>query len=387
MKKLAITMGDPGGVGPEIIVKALNSPEVKNLCVPIVIGDAFIMEEALTLLKLPLRLRIIKSPKDSKPAKRLIEIIDIGTNELPCSKQRGSVSVIPACPESFLITPFTPFIKGDSKGFPTSGNDKKHGKKLFNPKAAVQEIHSIRNFPKNKPTLEGGRACVGYIRKAAEFALSKQVDGIVTAPISKEALKMAGLKWLGHTEMLADLARTRDYAMMLVGGPLRVILVTIHTALKNVPDLITRQRIVKTLRLAQRACDMLIIKKPKIAVAGLNPHAGEAGIFGDEEIRIIIPAIRQAMNEGIPVFGPYPPDTIFHKAYKGEVDIIVCMYHDQGLIPLKMIAFDKGVNVTVGLPFIRTSPDHGTAYDIAWKGKANPSSMIEAIRLAIKLKV
>jgi len=323
MKKLVITMGDPGGVGPEVILKAFASREVKNRCVPIIIGDGSVIREALALLGNPRKLKIIKSPGDSKPAKGSIELIDIVTN----------------------------------------------GK-----------------FKKNKPTAEGGRACVSYIRKAVEVALSKQVDGIVTAPISKEALKMAGYKWPGHTEMLADLTGTRDYAMMLVGGPLRVILVTIHTALKNVPDLLARQKIVKTIRLAQRACNMLRIKKPKIAVAGLNPHAGEAGIFGDEEIKKIMPAIRQAMNEGIPVSGPYPPDTIFHKAYKGEVDIIVCMYHDQGLIPLKMIAFDKGVNVTVGLPFIRTSPDHGTAYDIAWKGIADPSSMIEAIKVAINLR-
>jgi 4-hydroxythreonine-4-phosphate dehydrogenase len=347
MKKLAITMGDPGGVGPEIIVKALNSPEVKNLCVPIVIGDVSVIEKALKLCKSPLSLRIIRSPEEAITTKGLINIIH----------------VVPPAPP-----------------FPHSGGFAEAKQKWGKEKSKVE------TFKKNKPTTEGGGACVGYIRKAAEFALSKQVAGMVTAPISKEALKMAGLKWPGHTEMLADLAKTRDYAMMLVGGPLKVILVTIHTALKNVPDLITRQRIVKTLRLAQRACDMLRIKKPKIAVAGLNPHAGEAGIFGDEEIRKIIPAIRQAMNEGIPVSGPYPPDTIFHKAYKGEVDIIVCMYHDQGLIPLKMIAFDKGVNVTVGLPFIRTSPDHGTAYDIAWKGKANPSSMIEAIKVAINLR-
>ncbi|EFK96219.1 Pyridoxal phosphate (active vitamin B6) biosynthesis PdxA [sediment metagenome] len=187
--------------------------------------------------------------------------------------------------------------------------------------------------------------------------------------------------------MLADLTGTKNYAMMLTGGPLRVILVTIHTALKNVPDLITKQKIVKTIRLAKKACGMLGMKKPGIAVAGLNPHAGEAGMFGDEETRKIIPAIKMTLREGILVSGPYPPDTVFHKAYKGEVDIIVCMYHDQGLIPLKMIAFDTGVNVTVGLPFVRTSPDHGTAYDIAWKGIADPSSMIEAIKLAVRLKI
>jgi 4-hydroxythreonine-4-phosphate dehydrogenase len=168
---------------------------------------------------------------------------------------------------------------------------------------------------------------------------------------------------------------------------LRVILVTIHTALKNVPDLITKQKIATTIRLAKKASNMLGMKKPRIAVAGLNPHAGEAGMFGDEEIKKIIPAIKIAAQEGIFVSGPYPPDTVFHKAYKGEVDIIVCMYHDQGLIPLKMIAFDTGVNVTVGLPFVRTSPDHGTAYDIAWKGIADPSSMIEAIKLAVTLRL
>lgn len=323
MKKLAITMGDPGGVGPEIIIKALNSSEVRNHCYPLVIGDAHIMEEALSLLKLPIRLRIIKSPDESMPSAKTIELINTGM---------------------------------------------------------------IKKFKKNKPTAEGGRACVSYIKKAVELVLNKQADGIVTAPISKEALKRAGFTWPGHTEMLADLTNTKDYAMMLIGGPLRVILVTIHTALKNVPDLITKQRLLNTSRLAKKACDMFGIKNPRIAIAGLNPHAGEKGIFGDEEIKKIVPAVKDATKEGIPVSGPYPPDTVFYKAFKGEIDIVVCMYHDQGLIPLKMIAFDKGVNVTVGLPFIRTSPDHGTAYDIAWKGVANPSSMIEAIKVAVKLR-
>jgi 4-hydroxythreonine-4-phosphate dehydrogenase len=151
--------------------------------------------------------------------------------------------------------------------------------------------------------------------------------------------------------------------------------------------LITQKKIVKTIRFAKKACGMLKIKNPRIAVAGLNPHAGETGRFGDEERKKITPAIQKARKENIPASGPYPPDTVFYKAYKGEVDIVVCMYHDQGLIPLKMIAFDKGVNLTLGLPFIRTSPDHGTAYDIAWKGIANPSSMIEAIKVAAKLNL
>jgi 4-hydroxythreonine-4-phosphate dehydrogenase len=323
MKKFAVTMGDPGGIGPEIVVKAFHSAEVRDICMPVVVGDASVIKEVVTLLNLPLRVRAIEDLKEAKHIKGTIDIVDV--------------------PATY---PFT----------------------------------------KNKATAKGGSACVSYIKKAVEFALNKTVAGIVTAPISKEALKMAGCRWPGHTEMLADLTGTKDYAMMLAGGPLRVILVTIHTALKNVPELITKQKIVKTIRLAKKACDMLGIKKSRIAVAGLNPHAGEAGMFGDEEVKKIIPAIKMAAQEGISVSGPYPPDTVFHKAYKGEVDIIVCMYHDQGLIPLKMIAFDTGVNVTVGLPFVRTSPDHGTAYDIAWKGIADPSSMIEAIKLAVKLR-
>lgn len=336
MKRLAITMGDPRGIGPEITVKAITYPDVKKICTPFVIGDIYIIQEALNLLKIPLKLRKIKSIKDSNPDKKILEVIH----------------VIPPTPPSKKSEKFT--------------------------------TKTIKN---NSPTPEGGKASVSYIKTAVELALSKQVDGIVTAPISKEALKMAGFKWPGHTEMLANLTKTKDYVMMLIGGPLRVILVTIHTALKNVPDLITKQGVFKTIVLAKKACDMLEIKNPKIAVAGLNPHAGESGIFGDEEVKKIIPAIEEAKKYGICVSGPYPPDTVFYKAYRGDFDIVVCMYHDQGLIPLKMIAFESGVNVTVGLPFIRTSPDHGTAYDIAWKGIANPSSMIESIKLAVRLRI
>jgi 4-hydroxythreonine-4-phosphate dehydrogenase len=326
MKKILITMGDPGGVGPEVIVKALNAPGVGKYCIPIMLGDTRIMSRALRLLRNPGKLQEITSPDEAENSGKPLYIINV--------KNAG-----------------------------------------------------LSSLPPKKPTAAGGKACVSYIRKAVELAMQGQVDGIVTAPISKEALKMAGFAWPGHTEMLAELSGTRQYAMMLVGGPLRVILVTIHTALKNVPRLLTIQRILDVIRLAKKACDMLKIRSPQIGVAGLNPHAGEAGIFGEEEIKKIAPAVRKASQEGIPVSGPYPPDTIFHKAYQGEIDIVVCMYHDQGLIPLKMIAFDKGVNVTVGLPFVRTSPDHGTAYDIAWKGVANPSSMIEAIQLAAKLRV
>jgi 4-hydroxythreonine-4-phosphate dehydrogenase len=313
LKKIAITIGDPAGIGPEIVFKAIMSHEIAGLCEPIVIGDIAVVEEAVEKLNIPVDLNSLK-------------IINTG------------------------------------------------------------EIKD-RNFQRCKPAAEGGRACVSYIKKAVEPALNKEVDAIVTAPISKESLKMAGFKWPGHTEMLAELTSTQDYAMMFYSDKLKVILVTIHTALKNVPDLIKKEKVLKTITLAKKSCDMMGIENPKIAVAGLNPHAGEAGIFGDEEIKEIIPAVNEARASGISASGPYPADTLFYKAYNGEFDIIVCMYHDQGLIPLKMIAFDKAVNVTIGLPIIRTSPDHGTAYDIAWKGIANPSSMIEAIKLAARVTI
>ncbi|HAK88525.1 MAG TPA: 4-hydroxythreonine-4-phosphate dehydrogenase PdxA, partial [Nitrospiraceae bacterium] len=310
-KKIAITIGDPAGIGPEIVLKAIMSHEITGICEPVIVGDRAVIEEAIGKLGLPAGI------KD-------LELID------------------------------TSSIKDG-------------------------------NFQKNKPTAEGGRACASYIKKAVELALNKSVDAVVTAPISKEALKMAGFKWPGHTEMLAELTNTKDFAMMFYSEKLKVILVTIHTALSNVPDLIKKEKVLKTIILAKKSCDMLDIKNPLIAVSGLNPHAGESGIFGNEEIKEIAPAIEEAQNMGIPVSGPYPADTLFHRAYNGEFDIIVCMYHDQGLTPFKMIAFEKGVNMTVGLPIIRTSPDHGTACDIAWKGIANPSSIIEAIKLAARV--
>ncbi|MGD1076054.1 MAG: 4-hydroxythreonine-4-phosphate dehydrogenase PdxA [Thermodesulfovibrionales bacterium] len=323
MKKIALTIGDPGGIGPEVVLKSLSSSDLPK-CIPVVIGEASVIREAMKTCSISFAVEVINSPDDAS------------------------------------LSPGTLWL---------------------------MDLHSLTSFKKKKPDPHNGMACVSYIKKAVELALERKVDSIVTAPISKEALKYGGFPWPGHTEMLAELTATRDYAMMLVGEPLRVILVTIHTALKNVPTLITKETVLKTIRLAKRACDMLGIEQPRIAVAGLNPHAGESGIFGKEEIQEIKPALDEARENGIVAVGPYPPDTIFHKAYQGDVDIVVCMYHDQGLIPLKMVAFDRGVNVTVGLPIIRTSPDHGTAYDIAWEGIANPSSMIEAIKMAIGLKL
>ncbi|MBF0519406.1 MAG: 4-hydroxythreonine-4-phosphate dehydrogenase PdxA [Nitrospirae bacterium] len=243
-------------------------------------------------------------------------------------------------------------------------------------------------YEKRMPTKEGGLLSGRCIEKAVELILSGEGEALVTAPISKEALKLAGIPYPGHTEMLAALTHTENFAMMLVGGSLRVMLVTIHEALSNVPHLITKDRVLKTLILANTAGYMLGIDSPKIAVSALNPHAGEAGLFGREEIVEIVPAIEEAARMGIAATGPFPADTLFYKAYRGQVDIVVAMYHDQGLIPLKMAAFESGVNITVGLPIIRTSPDHGTAYDIAYnlKSAVNPQSMCEAMRLAETLR-
>lgn len=312
-KKIAITIGDPAGIGTEATLKALLDETIINECNPLIIGDRIVIEEAVKEMAIP---------------------------------------------------------------FDTAIYD-------------ILDTRSIKNrsFKKSMPSAEGGRACIEYIKKAVELASLGIVDAIVTAPISKESLKMAGFQWPGHTEMLAELTHTKDYAMMLCGGPLRVILVTTHASIRNIPELITKESVLKTIILANGACKMLGIENPRIGVCGLNPHAGESGIFGQEEIDHITPAIEKGVYMGLPVSGPYPADALFWKAYNGKFDIVVCMYHDQGLIPLKMIAFDKGVNITIGLPIIRTSPDHGTAYDIAWKGLADPSSMIEAIKMAIKLTI
>lgn len=309
--KIAITIGDPAGIGPEIVIRSLLHMDTIPLSDILIVGDMAVIKKAINLVDAPI------NTED-------INIIETGS---------------------------------------------------------IKDGFNIKI-----PDKQCGEAALSYIQKAVNLALKGDVSAIVTAPISKSAISLAGSRWKGHTEMLAELTNTKDYAMMLYGEPLRVILVTIHESLKDVPSLLNPQIILKTIRLAQKGCMMFGIKSPKIAVAGLNPHSGEGGMFGTEEINHIIPAIQMAISEGIDVTGPIPPDTVFYHAYNERYDIVVCMYHDQGLIPLKMVAFDKGVNITIGLPFIRTSPDHGTAYDIAWEGIAKPSSMIEAIRLARRLK-
>lgn len=323
-KRIAITLGDPGGIGPEVAVKSAINPKVLAVASPILIGRKDVLKDVLKLLHLPLKIRSISTVTESNPKEGFLEIIET-----------------------------------EAKGGLTCG----------------------------AASASGGIAAYLAIERAVRLALSGEIDAICTAPISKESLKLAGLPWPGHTEMLAELTQTENYAMMLVGGGLRVILVTIHIPLGKVPSSITTKQVLKSIQMAKEACLMFGIETPDIAVAGLNPHAGESGMFGNEEERAIMPAIKRANAMGISASGPYPPDTVFYRALKGEFDIVVSMYHDQGLIPIKLLAFDTGVNVTVGLPIIRTSPDHGTAFDIAWKGLAEPKSMTEAIKLAASLRL
>jgi 4-hydroxythreonine-4-phosphate dehydrogenase len=242
--------------------------------------------------------------------------------------------------------------------------------------------------PRHQPgriTAEAARAAAAWIYFAVRACHTGMLDAIVTAPISKEGFALAGVNFPGHTEMLAALTGTQRFAMLLFGGPLRVTLVTRHLPLAKVAAALSAEKIVEAIRLTDEGLRWMGLRQRRIAICGLNPHAGDGGLLGREEIEIITPAIHAARRTGLKLTGPIPADTVFHQAIHGKFDAIVAMYHDQGLGPLKMLAFDSGVNLTLGLPLVRTSPDHGTAYDIAGKNIANPASMIEAIRWAIRL--
>jgi 4-hydroxythreonine-4-phosphate dehydrogenase len=321
-KKIAITMGDPGGVGPEIIVKALASDRVRDRIIPVVVGNRQVLEEAAQTTGVTIQFQSELSGSD----------------------------------------------------FPG-----------VNP--TIVEIEGPAHFKKNVPSAEGGEISVRCIKKTIRLCMDKEIDAMVTAPISKEAVHRAGYLWPGHTELLAEETKSASVGMMFCGEALNVILVTIHASLRSAIDMISAGKVLETAALAERACRMLSVDSPRIAVAGLNPHAGEGGLFGDEEKQHIIPAIAEARSRGLDIQGPFPPDVVFKKALDGDFDMVIAMYHDQGLIPFKLLYFDTGVNVTVGIPIIRTSPDHGTAYDIAWRGIADPSSMVEAILLAARLKL
>ena len=231
-----------------------------------------------------------------------------------------------------------------------------------------------------------GRIAMECVRTAAEACLRGDAAAMVTAPLTKAGIRLAGYTFEGHTDFLAQVTGAKRHAMMLSAGPLRVVLATVHQSLRSVPDALTSAGILEKIELAHEAGVRMGMKVPRIAVCGLNPHAGESGAFGDEETKVIIPAIKSAQQQGLSVSGPHSPDIIYREARNGMHDFVIAMYHDQGLIPVKLLDFDHGVNTTLGLPIVRTSPDHGSAYDIAGKGVARADSMVEAIRAAVQME-
>jgi len=240
-------------------------------------------------------------------------------------------------------------------------------------------------FPPGKLTAAGGRAAYDLIVRAVDDARNGDIQAVATAPVNKEAFRLAGLPWSGHTDLLAHLTGAPHVAMMFHSDVLRVVLATVHIALAEVPRALTQQSLERTIALTARELPRFDKIAPRIAVAGLNPHAGEHGLFGHEEADVIVPAIEACRARGVDVSGPFPADTVFVRARRGDFDVVVACYHDQGLIPVKLLAFGQAVNVTLGLPIIRTSVDHGTAFDIAGKGVADPESMIAAVLLAARL--
>ena len=252
---------------------------------------------------------------------------------------------------------------------------------IYGPHAPAE----IERFPAGVVSAESGRAAYDAIERAVADSRAGTVAGIATAPINKEAFAAAGLAWRGHTDLLAHLCGVRDVAMLFWSERLRVVLATVHVPLRDVPRLLTTESLLRTIRLTAASMPTFGIERPRIGVAGLNPHAGENGLLGDEDAAVIAPAVAQAAAEGLTVSGPIPADTLFVRAIRGEFDVVVAAYHDQGLVPVKLVAFGRAVNVTLGLPIVRTSVDHGTAFDIARTGAADEGSLVEAILLAARL--
>jgi 4-hydroxythreonine-4-phosphate dehydrogenase len=332
---LGITIGDPGGIGPEITAKALNKKEIYELSRPVVVGDYRVMEDVLRFTDLKLTLNPVGSIQDACGAHGIMDILDL--KNMPLDRLR------------------------------------------------YKEV-----------TSEQGRASFEYVAKVIELAMEKKIDGTVTGPINKAAIHAAGHQYAGHTEIYATLTGTRDYSMMLTHGNFRVTHVSTHVSLREACDRVKKDRVMKVIDLTWDALQNFGISRPRIGVAGLNPHCGEGGMFGREDDAEILPAVASVRRKGYDVEGPIPADTIFSKMKGGMYDAVVVMYHDQGHIPMKFLGFQydektgqwgemSGVNITLGLPIVRTSVDHGTAFGKAGEGRANPQSMIEAIQLGAML--
>jgi 4-hydroxythreonine-4-phosphate dehydrogenase len=318
-----LTMGDPAGIGPEIAVKALCGGTAKRPYRVAVAGDVEILQKAAEACKLSPVFNIVDD---------LSNVKDFGINVL----DMGEITV--------------------------------------------------SQFKPGEPQAACGHAAYQYIVEAIRLTMEGKAAGVVTNPISKESLKLAGINYPGHTEIFADKTGTRDYSMVFLLDNVAVAHVTTHVSLRQAIELITKDRVLRQIRLLHRSLKSLGINPPRVAVAGLNPHAGESGLFGDEEIKEIIPAVNEARSEGLDIAGPLPPDTVFNRAFHGEFNGVVSMLHDHGFVALKSRNFEQGVNITVGLPIIRTSVGHGTAFDKAWKGNASPASLLLAMETAFKIK-
>ncbi len=329
LPKLAVTMGDPAGVGPEICLRLLANPAIREICVPVIFGDAAVL--------------------------------------VRCAREAGI-----AAPQRIIAQFDWPQV----------------AKTLDAP--AVLDFHGFdqSGFMPCTVSAATGAAAYGYVIKSIEAALAGEVAAVVTAPMNKEALHAAGIHYPGHTEIFAEKTHAKRSCMAFFSDELNCSLVTVHVGYDEVSALLSTQRILDVIELTADAVRKILGRAPKLAVCGLNPHAGEHGLFGRrEEEEIILPAIEAARKQGLDVIGPLPPDTAFIVSRRRSTDAFICMYHDQALIPLKALAFDSAVNTTLGLSLVRTSVDHGTACDIAWQGKANPNSLFEAVKLAVKLAV
>ena len=327
---IAITTGDPAGIGPEVVLKALTDQELLNIARWVVIGDAAIFD-------------MIGERIGLKPPNGIVQ-------------DRGRIAA-------------------QWSGY-------KAGQVCL---LDLRQLEPIQ-FTIGKLSAACGRAALEYVRTATQLCLDGQVDAMVTAPLNKEAVTLTGQSFTGHTEFIADLSGATDSRMLLVNDHLRVIHVSTHCPLRNACEL-EPSRILRTIQLGNEALQSLGFSQPRIAVCGLNPHAGENGLFGNEDLELIVPAIQSAQDMGLICEGPFPADTIFIKAVRGGYDLVVAMYHDQGHVPMKLLDFEHTINVSLGLPIIRTSVDHGTAFDIAGKNQADPSSLKAAMKLAITMSL
>jgi 4-hydroxythreonine-4-phosphate dehydrogenase len=315
-------MGDPAGIGPEICLDLLNDPEIANLCAPIVFGDSSVLQSC------------------AEKTHKSFDIIEISESQLGESSKQGILNL------------------------------------------GLMNVNQLNPGTADANT---GRATYGYVTSAIDACLGKKVDAIVTCPANKEAMQAGGVTQPGHTEIFAEHTSTEKFCMAFFSDEISCSLVTVHCGYSEVPLLLSFERIYDVISLTRQAHQKLLGREPRLAVCGLNPHAGENGLFGNREEDVILTAIEQARSEGSEIVGPLPPDTAFTQLERKQTDAYICMYHDQALIPVKALAFDSAVNVTLGLPIVRTSVDHGTALDIAWQGKADPSSLKHAVRLAVKI--